>query len=286
MERATATARAQESIRLGPIAVRTAPADVAAFAQALGDLTTFGSVPLTFPIRWLSSPEVRGRVLRWLGTVEGKIVHLSQSFDFLRPLELDCDYSLETTASRNPAMADEMILRSIVRDAAGATVVLLDTILRTLVVRPKRPPVARPKDTGSEPMLKLAIAPVTIADTRRYAAASLDFNPLHIDQAAARAIGLPDIIVHGMMVMGQFERALVAWRRDARVSRLHATFLQPLLVGRPIALSGRLVKTSGRQNAAESIIRLVVTTDTDDVVYIGEATVDARAGGANDLPRS
>ena len=233
-ELATATEAVQQSIRLGPVAVRTDAADVAAFAQALGNPETFGPVPLTFPIRWLSLPEVRGRVLRWLGTEEGKIVHLSQSFDFVRPLELDRNYSLETEVHRNRSTADETILRSTVRDAAGHTVVLLDAVLRMLTIRPRRNAVVRPKDTASEPPVKLAIGPVDLAQTRRYAAASLDSNPLHTDIEAARAIGLQDIIAHGMMVMGQFERAIAGWRRDLRITRLNTMFLQPLPVGRPI----------------------------------------------------
>lgn len=44
--------------------------------------------------------------------------------------------------------------------------------------------------------------PITLETLKRYAAASGDFNPIHLDREAARAAGHPDIIAHGMLVMG------------------------------------------------------------------------------------
>jgi len=38
---------------------------------------------------------------------------------------------------------------------------------------------------------------------RRYADASGDHNPIHVDAAAARAVGLPGPILHGMWTLAQ-----------------------------------------------------------------------------------
>ena len=43
--------------------------------------------------------------------------------------------------------------------------------------------------------------------TVRYAGASGDFNPIHIDEEFARAVGLPGRILHGLWTMAQFARA-------------------------------------------------------------------------------
>ena len=41
----------------------------------------------------------------------------------------------------------------------------------------------------------------------RYAGASGDFNPIHIDREFAKNVGLPDNILHGLYMMGLVARA-------------------------------------------------------------------------------
>ena len=41
----------------------------------------------------------------------------------------------------------------------------------------------------------------------RYAGASGDFNPIHIDAEFAKAVGLPNTILHGLYMMGLAARA-------------------------------------------------------------------------------
>ena len=43
--------------------------------------------------------------------------------------------------------------------------------------------------------------------TVRYAGASGDFNPIHVDEAFARSVGLPGRILHGLWTMAQVARA-------------------------------------------------------------------------------
>jgi acyl dehydratase len=43
--------------------------------------------------------------------------------------------------------------------------------------------------------------------TARYAGASGDFNPIHIDEQFARSVGLPGRILHGLWTMAQVARA-------------------------------------------------------------------------------
>ena len=43
--------------------------------------------------------------------------------------------------------------------------------------------------------------------TVRYAGASGDFNPIHIDEEFAQAVGLPGRILHGLWTMAQVARA-------------------------------------------------------------------------------
>jgi acyl dehydratase len=56
-----------------------------------------------------------------------------------------------------------------------------------------------------------AIEPLRITPdkylTVRYAGASGDFNPIHIDEEFAREVGLPGRILHGLYTMAQVARA-------------------------------------------------------------------------------
>ena len=56
------------------------------------------------------------------------------------------------------------------------------------------------------PLPELRVTPDRFL-TYRYAGASGDFNPIHIDEAFARQVGLPGRIVHGLWTMAQVARA-------------------------------------------------------------------------------
>ena len=60
-------------------------------------------------------------------------------------------------------------------------------------------------DAG-EPLPELRVTPDRYL-TYRYAGASGDFNPIHIDDDFARSVGLPGRILHGLWSMAQVARA-------------------------------------------------------------------------------
>jgi acyl dehydratase len=79
------------------------------------------------------------------------------------------------------------------------------------------------------------VDPVTVPVTRetllRYAAASLDDNPIHQDEAFARSVGLPDVIAHGMWTMGAAGTVVADWAGDAgRVVEFGTRFTKPVVV--------------------------------------------------------
>ena len=51
--------------------------------------------------------------------------------------------------------------------------------------------------------------------TYRYAGASGDFNPIHLDDEFATSVGLPGRILHGLWTMAQVARAQTEPRGDA-----------------------------------------------------------------------
>jgi acyl dehydratase len=53
--------------------------------------------------------------------------------------------------------------------------------------------------------------PVTRLSLVRYCGASGDFNVIHWSDRLARAVGLPDVIAHGMFTMAQVGRYVTDW---------------------------------------------------------------------------
>lgn len=61
--------------------------------------------------------------------------------------------------------------------------------------------------------------------TYRYAGASGDFNPIHLDDEFARSVGLPGKILHGLWTMAQVARAQTeAGGGPASLKRLRVQF--------------------------------------------------------------
>ena len=73
----------------------------------------------------------------------------------------------------------------------------------------------------------VAKAPVDRVQLARYAGASGDFNPMHVDEVYARGMGMPSVYAPGMLVMGflgqstqwcleRFGMGCGGWRSRAR----------------------------------------------------------------------
>ncbi|MBN6054480.1 MaoC family dehydratase [Nonomuraea sp. RK-328] len=77
-----------------------------------------------------------------------------------------------------------------------------------------------------------------------YAGASGDFNPIHWNERFAKAVGLPDVIAHGMYTMAQGGRFVTDWAGDpAAVVDYGVRFSSMVVV--PDDDTGATIKVSG-----------------------------------------
>jgi acyl dehydratase len=75
--------------------------------------------------------------------------------------------------------------------------------------------------------------------TVRYAGASGDFNPIHIDEQFAQQVGLPGRILHGLWTMAQVARAHAeAASGPEKLKRLSVQFRGIGALGEEIVVSG------------------------------------------------
>jgi acyl dehydratase len=88
--------------------------------------------------------------------------------------------------------------------------------------------------------------------TARYAGASGDFNPIHIDEDFAKAVGLPGRILHGLWTMAQVARAQTeAAGGPGHLKRLSVQFRGMGVPEQEIVMSGT-VRESGETVAEQS----------------------------------
>jgi acyl dehydratase len=88
------------------------------------------------------------------------------------------------------------------------------------------------------PLVKPPVDRIQIA---RYAGASLDFNPLTVDEQYARNSGFPSALAPGMLAMGFLGELVVEWLRGARLRRFSARFVKIVWPGDVITCRARVV---------------------------------------------
>jgi acyl dehydratase len=125
------------------------------------------------------------------------------------------------------------------------------------------------------------LPPLTVrirrADLVRYAGASLDFNPIHWNQRIATAVGLPDVIAHGMFTMALAGRMVTDWLGDpARLVSYGVRFTRPVAV--PDDETGAEVEFTGKvaEVREDGTARVDVTAKFAGRTVLGRAVAVVR----------
>jgi len=109
-----------------------------------------------------------------------------------------------------------------------------------------------PRDPGAR-IPELRVTPDKFL-TVRYAGASGDFNPIHIDDEFARSVGLPGKILHGLWTMAQVARAhTAAAGGPEHLKRLSVQFRGIGLPEQEIVVSGTVREGNGSRIVLDAI---------------------------------
>jgi acyl dehydratase len=91
----------------------------------------------------------------------------------------------------------------------------------------------------------------------RYAGASGDFNPIHIDPEFAKAVGLPGTILHGLYMMALVGRAnaAIADGDPRALKRLSVEFRGMGTPEQEIVVSGEVSEVDGSRLVTECVAK-------------------------------
>ena len=107
---------------------------------------------------------------------------------------------------------------------------------------------------------------VTVEQIQRYAAASGDRNPIHLDETFARSAGLPGVIAHGMLTMAFANQMVTDWLGDrSMLKRLRGRFGAMVLPGDEVTCSGSV--TSKDDGTRRVVISLSVSNQRGEKVF-------------------
>ena len=103
----------------------------------------------------------------------------------------------------------------------------------------------------------------------RYAGASGDFNPIHIDPEFAKAVGLPSNILHGLWMMAQVARAntQVAGGDPRALKRLSVQFRGMGFPEQELVVTGTVKESSN----GTAVIDTAATQGDNQVIRNAEA---------------
>jgi len=110
-----------------------------------------------------------------------------------------------------------------------------------------------------------------------YAGASGDFNPIHWNQRFAQAVGLPDVIAHGMLTMASAGRVVTDWVGDpGAVVEYGVRFTRPVVV--PDDDQGATVGITAvvAEKRDDGLVRVDVTAVFDGATVLGRAQAVVR----------
>ena len=125
-------------------------------------------------------------------------------------------------------------------------------------------------EVGTElPSLRVNLQRVNLV---MYAGASGDFNPIHWNQRFAQAVGLPDVIAHGMLTMASAGRVVTDWVGDpGAVVEYGVRFTRPVVVPDDDRGATLQITAAVAEKRDDNLVRVDITAKFDDQTVLGKA---------------
>ncbi|MFY0578216.1 MaoC family dehydratase [Cystobacter fuscus] len=119
----------------------------------------------------------------------------------------------------------------------------------------------------------LAKAPIDRVQLSRYAGASGDFNPVHVDEVYAKSVGMPSVYAPGMLVMGMLGQLISDWARGGQLRRYHVRFIKMVWPGDTVVCKGRVSDRYGEGGRYFVEVELWAENQRGELVMKGHSSI-------------
>ena len=124
----------------------------------------------------------------------------------------------------------------------------------------------------------LNIDRVSRKSLKRYAKASGDHNPIHINEDFAQESGLPNVIAHGMLIMSYLGKILTSTFPQSTLVNFSSQFISMTHINDRLSCSGEIIKkTTDTTNNTSYDILLKVINESGEKKISGKATIILRS---------
>jgi acyl dehydratase len=224
-------------------------------------------VPFIYPMRLVAhaAAEIKGHLRRSGGLIA---VHESQSIKAVRALRVGEELML---AGEFEVAGDAASLALNAKDSGHETVVETVSRLRfsTAVALLGRGSIVGARLAENATLPPILSKPLTDCLVAAYAEASGDANPIHTDLRLTTSLGLPERVVHGMLVVGLAEPAMAA-TGFGRLMELRIRFLAPVFVGERVSVTVADMPVTA---SCVRRVRVVVKRHEGGVACVSDAVV-------------
>ncbi|QLQ25524.1 MAG: dehydratase [Dechloromonas sp.] len=107
----------------------------------------------------------------------------------------------------------------------------------------------------------------------RFAGASGDLNPIHVDIDFARRAGMPDVFAHGMLGMAWLGRLLTGWRPQSCLRSFTVRFMALTHLGNQPVLRGQVVDLLDEDGVSLARVAVEMLNQYGQLKIQGEALV-------------
>ena len=118
---------------------------------------------------------------------------------------------------------------------------------------------------------EVIIEPLQQQDLIKYAKASGDYNPIHLDKSFANNIGLDNVIVNGMLIMAHLGKSIANSMTIPYLKHFSVQFSSITTLGEKLICSGQVIKIEKDKEKKIISLNLKVLNLLNDVKILGRA---------------
>ena len=118
---------------------------------------------------------------------------------------------------------------------------------------------------------EVIIEPLQQQDLIKYAKASGDYNPIHLDKNFANNVGLDNVIVHGMLIMAHLGKSIANSMTISYLKHFSVQFSSITTLGEKLICSGQVIKIEKEKEKKIISLNLKVLNLSNDIKILGKA---------------